>query len=108
MTDANDEIYVRFREHAALSERVTAVEGLSTRVEAQLSRIETAIARTAQMPLAVAPQQETAAALALHRALDAFDNRRSSGGSTPTIVLALAIIGAIALGAGAVWLMGHH
>ena len=103
INESFDDRYVRFREHADVRERVTALEGNQTQVMNVLSRIETTLNAR---PVAAAPvQQETAAALALHRALDAFDRNKTSG--TSPFILTLAIIGAIALGGGAVWLFTH-
>ena len=94
--DGFDDRYVRFREHADVRERVTALESDKVQVAASLSRIEAML--NARSPAAAAAPQETAAALALHRALDAFDKRPSSNESSP-IKNTLAMIGAIALGA---------
>lgn len=108
MSEANeqfDDRYVRFREHADVRERVTALEGNQTQVMNVLSRIETTLNARPVVPPPAPVQQETAAALALHRALDAFDRNKTSG--TSPFIMTLAIIGAIALGAGAVWLFTH-
>ena len=94
-----DERYATFREHAELRERTATLEETVRQVGPSLNRIETMI--VAQR---AAPQQETAAALALHRALDAFDKKATGS----PFVTTLAIIGALALGAGGMWLLGHH
>lgn len=102
--EAFDDRYVRFREHADVRERVTALEGHQTQVMAMLSRIETTVNTR---PAAAAPvQQETAAALALHRALDAYDRNNKQGNANP-VLLFLAGLGLLALGAGAVWALIH-
>lgn len=90
-----------------MRERVTALEGHQTQVMAILSRIETTL--TARPVIPPAPvQQETAAALALHRALDAFDRNNKQGGSANPVLLFFASIGFVALGAGVAWLVLHH
>lgn len=98
-----DDRYVRFREHADVRERVTALEGNQTQVMNVLSRIETTLnARPPAAPV----QQETAAALALHRALDALDRHKSGGGTNP-VMLFLSGLGLLALGAAVVWVVMH-
>ena len=96
-----DERYATFREHAELRERTATLEETVRQVGPSLNRIETMIVAQKAAP---APQQETAAALALHRALDAFDKKETGS----PFVTTLAIIGALALGAGGMWLLGHH
>ena len=106
MTETSDEhaAFATAREHWRLVERVATVEADMRQIGPALARIETAVATKNMAPPI---QQETAAALALHRALDAFD-KRTSGSSSSPVLLSLAIIGALAIGAGAMWLLGHH
>lgn len=105
--EAFDDRYVRFREHADVRERVTALEGHQTQVMAILSRIETTLTARPVIPPSVAAPQETAAALALHRALDAYD-RNSKKGDTNPVLLFFASVGFVALGAAVAWLVLHH
>lgn len=105
MSDGSDEqsAFATAREHWRLVERVATVEADMRQIGPALARIETAVATKNMGPQ---PQQETAAALALHRALDAFDKRTS--GTSP-LILSLAIIGALAIGGGVAWIaLGHH
>lgn len=102
--EAFDERYVRFREHADLRERVTELAGNQTQITDALRRIETMLTARPVTPAVPAPQ-ETAAALALHRALDALD--RNKGGTTNPVTLVLSWLGLLALGAGAAWVILH-
>jgi hypothetical protein len=90
MTDEMDQ-HPSLREHLGLRERVTVLEGGQVSITQALNRIE-ARQLTQQAPHA---PQETAAALALHRALDALDgNKRTGGNSVGQIILiTLALIG---------------
>lgn len=93
MADDMDERYATFREHAESRERIASLEVTVQQITPALARIETAvIARNAgqQQP------QETAAALALHRALDALPKQQGSG--LNLVLIVLAIIGALAIG----------
>ncbi len=107
MSDGNeafDERYVRFREHADLRERVTELAGNQTQITDSLRRIETML--TARPVTPAAPvQQETAAALALHRALDALD--RNKGGNTNPVTLVLSWLGLLAVGGAIAWVVLH-
>jgi hypothetical protein len=85
-----DERYATFREHAELRERTATLEETVRQVGPSLNRIETMIVAQKAVPQ---PQQETAAALALHRALDAFDKRDKGGGIGHSILITLALIG---------------
>ena len=91
MSNEMDERYATFREHAELRERTATLEATMLQVGPTLARIETIVATKAP-----APQQETAAALALHRALDAFDKKGSGGLNTVTFILAMIGVGAVA------------
>lgn len=93
--EAHDQRYPTLREHLDLRERVTVVEGESRDVKESLRRIENML--TAQRPPVQAAAPETAAALALHRALDAFDKPR---GQSPNI---LSHVGVLAIGAFVAW-----
>lgn len=86
-----DDRYATFREHAELRERTATLEETVRQVGPSLNRIETMIVAQKAAPQ---PQQETAAALALHRALDALPKQQ--GGSN-TAVLILAMIGVAAM-----------
>lgn len=103
MTEPNSQ-FATAREHWGLVERVAIVEADMRQIGPALARIETALAAKGGQH---APQ-ETAAALALHRAVDAFDKVRGNGGG-PALT-ALAIIGACALTAVGMWLVlgGGH
>lgn len=102
MTDEADfdERYVRYREHAKLSERVTAVEGQSTRIEAQLSRIETAV--SAQRASPPSPDANT---LALHHAADALKQTAQQIATRPSAAqeIAHALAESKAMKNGSVW-----
>lgn len=94
--DQFDDRYVRFREHADVRERVTALEGNSTQVMAYLARIEAMLNARAPAVAASAPQ-ETAMAAVLHRALELAE-KRQPGGST---ILPWVLVGALGVLAGA-------
>jgi hypothetical protein len=86
-------------------ERVTALEGGQASITQSLVRIETML--VARAP-AQAPQ-ETAAALALHRAADLLEKRLSgSTGTTNPLTLFLSGVGLLAIGGGAAWAFFHH
>lgn len=106
---AFDERYVRFREHSNVLERVTALEGRDAQIMGHLSRIEDALRTRPVLTTTGQPQQETAAALALHRTLDYLD-KKQGGGGTPTVLIFFALIGALALGGVLVWVLtgAHH
>lgn len=80
MTNELDQ-HPSLREHLGVRERVTVLEGGQTNIIATLNRIE-----ARQLTPAHQPQQETAAALALHRALDAFDKRGGTGVGTMILI----------------------
>lgn len=101
--DAFDERYVRFREHASVLERVTALEGKDAQIFSALARIEQTINARPTPPPQI-PQQETAAALALHRALDALDRNKQGGFGVQTF---LSWLGLLALGGGIAWVVLH-
>lgn len=105
MSEPLDDRYATFREHADLHRQHSALEaGVNnqlTNINSNLSDIKTML--VARPP----PQQETAAALALHRALDAVEKKLGGGGSSPAVT-ALAIIGACALTAAGMWLLLHR
>lgn len=103
MADDEDGSYATAREHWRLVERVATVEADMRQIGPALARIETAVAAARVMQ---PTPQETAGALALHRAVDALD-RASKGGSSPFTTV-LSYIGAIALGAVAVYALLHH
>lgn len=92
-----DDRYATFREHAELRERTATLEETVRQVGPSLNRIETMIVAQKAAPQ---PQQETAAALALHRALDAFDKRTVGGGNTAVIILAMIGVAAMAFAVG--------
>jgi hypothetical protein len=79
-----------FREFADLDKRHTALEATVTN---QLSRISSDLTEIKMLAMRPPAQQETAAALALHRALDAFDKRDKGGGIGHSILITLALIG---------------
>lgn len=91
MTDEADERYPSLREHWKVVERMATVEAEMRQIGPALARIETMIAARAPQP-----PQETAAALALHRALDALPKQQS--GDLNTVLVVLAIVGALAIG----------
>lgn len=93
MSDEMDERYPSSREHWRLVERVATVEADMRQIGPTLARIETMIAARAPQQT---PPQETAAALALHRALDALPKQQSGG--LNTVLVVLAIVGALAIG----------
>lgn len=101
MTDEHqhpfDDRYVRFREHADLRERVTELAGAQAQTADSLRRIETLLTALNARP--AASQPETAAALALHRALDAFDKRPAGANNL------LSYIGVFAIGAVGAWVV---
>lgn len=90
MSDELDQ-HPSLREHLGLRERVTVLEGGQANIIQALNRIE---ARQLTVT-AVPPQQETAAALALHRALDAWDKRanNSGHGTGQSVLIVLALLG---------------
>lgn len=90
MADEADERYPSLREHWKVVERMATVEAEMRQIGPALARIETMIAARAPQP------QETAAALALHRALDALPKQQSGG--LNTVLVVLAIVGALAIG----------
>lgn len=94
-----------FREFADLDKRHTALEATVTN---QLSRMSTDITEVKMLlirPPPPAPQpQETAAALALHRALDAAEKLKGTGGAHP-VLLFLSGLGLLVLGGGVAWLL---
>lgn len=95
MSDELDQ-HPSLREHLGLRERVTVLEGGQVSITQALNRIE-ARQLTQQAPH---QPQETAAALALHRALDAFDKRGGTSGNISLgqiILIILAIAGAAAI-----------
>lgn len=93
MSEPMDDRYATFREHAESRERIASLEVTVQQITPALARIETAvIARNATQQ----PPQETAAALALHRALDALPKQQGSG--LNLVLIVLAIIGALAIG----------
>lgn len=104
MADDEDGSYATAREHWRLVERVATVEADMRQIGPALARIETAVAATRMSPPA---PQETAAALALHRAVDALD-RASKGSNGSPFTTVLSYIGAIALGAVAVYALLHR
>lgn len=96
MADEMDERYATFREHAESRERIASLEVTVQQITPALARIETAvIARNA----ANTQPQETAAALALHRALDALP-KQQGGSSTALLILAMIGVAAIAFAVG--------
>lgn len=92
--DGFDERYVRYREHAELAKEFAELKASQAQNSAALQRIEALLIARPQQP----PQQETAAALALHRALDAFD--KAPRGQSNNI---LSHVGVLAIGAFAAW-----
>jgi hypothetical protein len=100
-----DERYATFREHAELRERTATLEETVRQVGPSLNRIETMI--VAQKTAPQTPPQETAAALALHRAVDAIDAMRKNNGGSPILTL-LAMIGVGAIAFGAAYVIWHH
>lgn len=89
MSDELDQ-HPSLREHLGLRERVTVLEGGQANIIQALNRIE---ARQLTLAPHQAPQ-ETAAALALHRALDAFDKNKGANGNGGNMILTvLAMIG---------------
>lgn len=94
MNDEQDNRYPSLREHWGVVERMATVEAEMRQIAPALARIETMIATTRAPQQA--PHQETAAALALHRALDALPKQQSGG--LNTILVVLAIVGALAIG----------
>lgn len=106
--------HATFREHADLDKRFTALDATVTqqlqRMSNDLSEIKVMIMRPMPTPMQQQPQ-ETAAALALHRAADLIEKRLSGGaqsnGTSPFLV-GMAFIGAVAIGAVAVYFLGHH
>lgn len=95
-----------FREFADLDKRHTAFEAT---VSNQLTRMSTDITEVKMLlmrppPPAVQPP-ETAAALALHRALDAAEKLKGNGAHP--FLLFLSGLGLLALGAGAAWVVLH-
>lgn len=105
MTEIDDR-YATYREHAELRERVVAVEATMPQMAQTLSRIEIMVAR--QPPPAPATPPVDHVALAMQRALDAFERRSSDPGGMSVIVRALAIVGAVAIGATGMWFFIHH
>lgn len=97
MSEPMDERYATFREHAELRERTATLEETVRQVGPSLNRIETMIVAQKTAPQ---PQQETAAALALHRALDAFDKKSGGGVNTVTLVFAMIGVAAVAFAVG--------
>lgn len=93
MTDELDQ-HPSLREHLGLRERVTVLEGGQANIIQALNRIE---ARQLTLAPQQPPHQETAAALALHRALDAFDNKKGGQGGSQTALIILAMIGVAAI-----------
>jgi hypothetical protein len=83
MGEPMDERYATFREHAELRERTATLEETVRQVGPSLNRIETMIVAQKTSPQ---PPQETAAALALHRALDAFDKKGGTGVGTMILI----------------------
>lgn len=96
MSDPMDERYATFREHAELRERTATLEETVRQVGPSLNRIETMIVAQKTAPQ---PPQETAAALALHRALDALP-KQQGGINTVTLILAMIGVAAIAFAVG--------
>lgn len=93
MTDQHNGGYTPERDHWRLVERVAIVEADMRQIGPALARIETTLA--ARASAAPAPQ-ETAAALALHRALDALP--KQNGGGHPILwILAMMGVAAAAL-----------
>ena len=101
MTDETfDERYVRYREHAELAKEFAELKATQPQILESLRRMETMLVARAPAPT-MAPQ-ETAAALALHRALDAFDKRPQTSGGANSI---LSHVGVLAIGAVGAWLL---
>lgn len=102
MSDDMDGRYASAREHWQLVERVATTEADMRQIGPALARIETMVATRSQPP----QQQETAAALALHRAADMFERTKQSGNGVHPAILTLAIVGAFAIGAVVMYFMG--
>lgn len=100
--DQFDDRYVRFREHADVRERVTALEGNSTQVMAYLARIEAML--NARAPSVAAADHNTLgihhAAEAMKEAVKAFRENPPPQRNGNSI---LSQIGVLALGAVAAW-----
>lgn len=94
-----------YREFADLDKRHTALEATVTN---QLSRMSTDITEVKMLlmrPPPVQQPQETAAALALHRALDEVGKMRGTG--THPVLLFLSGLGLLAIGGGVAWAFFH-
>lgn len=110
MTDELDDRYASFREHASLSaevrERLVALE---TGLRTDVSDIKSMLMRPQS---SAAPQQHenstmNSTLLALHDLAKSFRESRDSGGVN-VVVRALAIVGAVAIGALGMWFFLHH
>lgn len=86
-----------FREFADLDKRHTALEATVT---SQLTRISSDLTEIKMLAMRPPVQQETASALALHRALDAFDNNKRSGGNNGVGLGTMILIGFAMFGVG--------
>lgn len=93
--ETKDERYATFREHAELRERTASLEATMLQVGPTLARIETIVAAKNTSP----PAPVDHGALAMQRALDVLERTQGRGGGAPAWLLALAFIGAIAIGA---------
>lgn len=106
MTDELDIRYASFRDHAEVRERLVALE---TGLRTDVSEIKAMLMRPSQT--AVAPPHELQGlSLAIQRMMDALDRRSDvgGGGGVSVIVRALAIVGAISLGALGMYFFLHH
>jgi len=104
MSNDMDERYATAREHWELREDVAGLKADVRQIGPSLARIETMIAAKSSQ----APQQDNVI-LAVHdlakSVRESVDGRT---GNTNPILITLAIIGACAIGAGAMYLLGHH
>jgi hypothetical protein len=111
MTDDKlDDRYASFREHASLSSEVRErLVALETGLRTDVSEIKAMLVRAPFAPAPVPHQELQGLSLAIQRMMDAFD-RRASGtdGGTSQIVRALAVVGAVSLGAVGMWFFLHH